>query len=405
MYYDAELRLLRDTFYKCRIQTHLLELATPLAQYAEYEIFPFTAGQLDLSLPLDQYLPGIETGIVYRLCDSFDCRYLYLLLPEFPRPTVLAIGPYLPDSITDSQILEQAEAVGVSPALLPELVRCYSNVPLLSETSHLFLLLESFCERLWGPGNFTTEDLGQYRPTTPLPAKAEAQAAQTEQWNIQVLEQRYQYENQLLDAVATGQTHKVRQLFANLSTFFFERRTPDTLRNTKNYCIVMNTLLRKAAERGGVHPVYLDKLSSAYAVRIEQTASVDRIAPLMTEMFHGYCQLVRDHATRHYSPAVQKAVLFIDANLSEDLRLHTLAQKVSVSAGYLSGLFKKETGQNLTDYVNRRRVAYAAQLLTDTRLQIQTIAQHCGIMDVQYFSKVFKRITGLTPKEYRSTRK
>ena len=329
----------------------------------------------------------------------------HLLLPEFPRPTVLAVGPYLPDSVTDSQILEQAEAAGVSPALLPELVRCYHNVPLLSEASHLFLLLESFCERLWGPGNFTTKDLGRYRPTTPVAAKAEAQAAQTEQWNIQVLEQRYQYENQLLDAVATGQTHKVRQLFANLSTFFFERRTPDTLRNTKNYCIVMNTLLRKAAERGGVHPVYLDKLSSTYAVRIEQTASVDRIAPLMTEMFHGYCQLVRDHATRHYSAPVQKVVLYIDTNLSEDLHLHTLAQKVNVSAGYLSGLFKKETGQSFTDYVNRRRVAYAAHLLTDTRLQIQTIAQHCGIMDVQYFSKVFKRITGLTPKEYRSTHK
>lgn len=92
---------------------------------------------------------------------------------------------------------------------------------------------------------------------------------------------------------------------------------------------------------------------------------------------------------------------YIDANLSEDLRLHTLAQKVNVRARYLSSLFKKETGSTLTDYVNQKRVDHAAYLLTDTRLQIQTVAQYCGIMDVQYFSKIFKRITGVTPKEYR----
>ena len=186
-----------------------------------------------------------------------------------------------------------------------------------------------------------------------------------------------------------------------MSSFFFEQRTSDALRNAKNYCVIMNTLLRKAAERGGVHPVYLDRTSSLYAVRIEQAASTDAIPAMMTEMFQGYCQLVRNAATRDYSAPVQKALLYIDANLSEDLHLHTLADKLNVSAGYLSALFRKETQQTLTDYVSHRRVDYARHLLTTTRLQIQTIAQHCGIVDVQYFTKVFKRITGTTPRAYR----
>ncbi len=400
MFYEAELRLLQDTFGKCRIQTGVAELAKPLAECADYNIFPFAAGQLDLTQPLASYIPQVAPGVVYRLEDPFDCRYLYLQLPERPREAVLVIGPYLPETFTEQQLLERAEAEGLPPSLLPELIRCYGNVPLLAESSHLFLLLESFCERLWGPGSVTMEDLGQYRLTLPLDKKG-SNAEQTELWNIQMLEQRYRYENELMDAVARGQIHKGSQLFASMSTFFFEQRTSDVLRNAKNYCIIMNTILRKAAERGGVHPMYLDWTSSAYAIRIEHAPHADAIPALMSEMFQGYCRLVQDHTTRQYSPPVQKAVLYIDANLSENLSLHSLAEKLSVSAGYLSTLFKQQTGKTLTNYVNHRRMEYACYLLRTTRLQIQTVAQHCGIVDVQYFSKIFKRHTGLTPKAYR----
>ena len=401
MFYDAELTLLRQTFYKCRIQSGIVELGTPLGESSEYEIFPFAAEHLDMTQPLSVHIPPVRPGVIYRLHDAFDCRYLYLLLPERPREAVLVLGPYLSEAITDRQILERSEAMGLPPARLPELIRCCSNVPILPESSHLFVLLDSFCERLWRTGSVTLEDLGQYRSTSLPPVRKDPQQDRTELWNIQALEQRYQYENQLMDAVAKGQAYKSSQLFANMSTFFFEQRTSDTLRNAKNYCVIMNTILRKAAERGGVHPMYLDRASSTYAVRIEHASSTEDIPALMTEMFQSYCRLVRDHATRNYSSTVQRAVLYIDANLSESLTLHTLAEKLSVSAGYLSTLFKRETGHTLTDYVNHRRIDYARHLLTTTRLQIQTIAQHCGIVDVQYFSKIFKRITGKTPKAYR----
>ena len=62
---------------------------------------------------------------------------------------------------------------------------------------------------------------------------------------------------------------------------------------------------------------------------------------------------------------------------------------------------KKETGKTLSEYIRSKRIEFASQLLLDTNLQVQTIAFHCGIMDVQYFSKIFKKETGLTPSEYR----
>ena len=69
----------------------------------------------------------------------------------------------------------------------------------------------------------------------------------------------------------------------------------------------------------------------------------------------------------------------------------------------MPNLFKKETGRTVTDYILQRRMELAAQLLRDTRLQVQTVAQHCGIVDIHYFTKLFKRHTGLTPREFRQS--
>ena len=165
----------------------------------------------------------------------------------------------------------------------------------------------------------------------------------------------------------------------------------------------MNTLLRKAAEDGGVHPVYIDRTSSKFAVRIELMQDINACSSLMREMFSSYCRLVYKHSIKRYSPIVQKTILVIDSDISAELSLKTLAQKQCISSGYLASLFKKETGKTVSEYIKDRRIEHAIYLLTTTHLQIQTIALHCGIIDVQYFSKVFKKKTGKNPKEFRST--
>jgi len=94
-------------------------------------------------------------------------------------------------------------------------------------------------------------------------------------------------------------------------------------------------------------------------------------------------------------------VIQIDMGLGGDLSLKYLAQMQGINASYLSSLFRKETGQTITDYVNQKRMRMAMQLLGTTELQVQTVAQRCGIPDVNYFSKLFKKHAQRTPREYR----
>ena len=91
----------------------------------------------------------------------------------------------------------------------------------------------------------------------------------------------------------------------------------------------------------------------------------------------------------------------IDSDISAELSLNNLAKKQGISAGYLATIFKKETGKTVSEYIKDKRIEHAMYLLSTTHLQIQTIALHCGILDVQYFSKIFKKKIGKNPKEYR----
>lgn len=264
-------------------------------------------------------------------------------------------------------------------------------------------MIDTLCERIWGSNYFSVVDIEHERKLPPSPLNVSGDGGDLNELpnNMLLMERRYNYENELMQAVSHGQLHKATQLLANISEVSFEKRVADPLRNMKNYCIIMNTLLRKAAENGGVHPIYLDRVSSGFAFQIEQVIDITAVESLMREMFRSYCRLVRKHSMKEYSPIIQKTITFIESDLSANLTLSTLAEVLNVSGGYLSTIFRKETGTTITEYIRDKRMKHAAYLLSSTHLQIQTVALHCGIMDVQYFSKLFKKHTGKTPKEYR----
>lgn len=401
VFYEIELKFLWNVFEKCNLQMLLLETDKEPDRQVDLRLRERLGMAEEYNRLVNVFQQILRPGTLYRMTDAFLCSYLLLELPEKETRTFLCIGPYLAVELTRGQFLEQAERLGLSGEGAAMLESHYAAVPQLTEQT-VFAPLETFCERLWGRDGYTMVDVNQeLYQAAPLAAEMPRRTPEETLRKMEELERRYAYENELMRAVSLGQIHKAEMLLAGFSGFAFERRLADPVRNLKNYAIIMNTILRKAAEQGGVHPLYLDNLSSEYAARIEQIASAAAGYGLMTEMYRGYCRLVRRHATKNYSPPVRKAIAHIDSDLNGELGLKALAELQGINSSYLSTLFKKETGQTVTDYVNQRRVHLAVQLLGGTRLQIQTVAQHCGIPDVNYFTKVFKKYVGKTPGQFR----
>ncbi len=342
---------------------------------------------------------------IYKITDSFFCTYYFFLLPEANDRTGFIVGPIIDSEVEKGQILSSLEKYSFTPQDHECIDHFYSITPQLSDDSFLLTLLNTMGEYLWGSTeNFTFRLKETLLEELPVQQKGGTSIVNQEQrlTSIYALEKRYEFEKSILAAVSQGLSHKAESLISSVSLKNLQQRTVDTLRSVKNYLIVSNTLLRKAAENGGVHPYHIDKISSVYATKIEQLNSADAGNKLHYEMVRKYSLLVKNHSIGKFSPMIQKVITLIDSDLTMDLGLQAIADTLRVNPSYLSSSFKKETGSTLTDYVNRKRIDHALLLLNSTTMQVQTIAQHCGILDVNYFTKLFKKYIGITPKEYRN---
>lgn len=398
MFYQAELSFLQSCLAKCHVQTLLVLPQALLIEPLDLGIRKLVGAPAGICSTCAEVVENIKDHTVYFLSDAYACSFLFFRLPETEQ--LLLVGPFVNAEMTTQLIMEGAEKRKLSPSMIPELENYYGSVPVLPRNSRVFVMLEAFCEKIWPDTPFEVVDINVPHAEFSLPP-LEGAENENPLWKMELMEKRYSYENEMMKAVAKGQAHKAQMMFPVFSALSFERRLSDPLRNMKNYCIIMNTLLRKAAEEGGVHPVFLDRISSEYARKIESLSAVGMVQVLMMEMFEKYCRLVRKHSLKHYSTPVRKTIIAIESSLNTDITLGALAEQQGISQSYLSRLFKKETEMNITEYINQRRMEHAENLLLSTKLQIQTIAQHCGIMDVQYFSRLFKKIKGHSPVEYR----
>jgi len=403
MFYNSELIFLQKTLSRCNLQNMILNPKNPLSNHLDDSIKRIFGGEYQKTFY--DYFPNIEEKTIYRVTDFHFCNYIFMLIPFNTEKRVFAVGPYLRTDLTPQQVLELGERLGIPAALHRELEYFYAAMPVVTDEIHIHGIINTFAETIWnGDDSYRWQDINrESAPLFPADTLNVSDGANVD-IDFDMMEKRYAFENELMDAVSKGNVHKAENMMSSFSSLAFEMRVTDRLRNMKNYCIIMNTLLRKAAEKGGVHPIYIDRMSSSFAGRIENLHTLSAITDFMTEMLRSYCKLVRQHSIANLPLIVQKAIVTIDSDLTKELSLEALAKESGVSKSYFSSLFKKATGSTLTEFVNRKRISYAKHLLKNTGLQIQTIAQHCGVLDLHYFCRLFKQITGQTPSEYRGER-
>jgi two-component system response regulator YesN len=102
-----------------------------------------------------------------------------------------------------------------------------------------------------------------------------------------------------------------------------------------------------------------------------------------------------------YSKKIQQALQFIQTHYNEDITVDTVASFLNISGVYLSQLFKKELGQTFLEYLTAFRIDISKSLLESGKYKIYEISEMVGYKTSQYFSKVFKRITGVNPYDYK----
>lgn len=138
------------------------------------------------------------------------------------------------------------------------------------------------------------------------------------------------------------------------------------------------------------------------ADKIVESLNVEELLSLLTEMQNVVLGEKKSEITGNIRDCVKEAVAYINENYFEELTLSGLSEKYAVESSYFSKLFKQETGENLMLYIASRRMEKAKELMQREDINIAEVAFMVGYDDYTYFSKVFKKHTGVSPREYRN---
>ena len=242
------------------------------------------------------------------------------------------------------------------------------------------------------------------RPLDSSPLSNPFFSAEDRNW-VKTVERRYEIEDRLLDAIRRGDTETARWLQRERLDGIgnFDYLGGDPLEMAQRWCRIMNVSGRIAARRGGLPALYLHNISEKFGLIITRTRDMRALKEeLPMRIVTEYAEAVAHLSTHGYGKVVNAAVRYISYHITETISLQAMAEELFVSEGYLARRFHRETGCTISDYTNRMRVDMAKLLLEQGDLDITEIALRVGFRDGSYFSKVFRRFTGQTPRGYQT---
>ena len=176
----------------------------------------------------------------------------------------------------------------------------------------------------------------------------------------------------------------------------------DPVINLKYHFVITTAMITRLCRQNGMELEQAFRLSDFYIQKLDDISTKEQVRKLHDEMVMDFTEKMRkyfrsDTNSRHINVCKE----YIYSHIKERITIEDLADELGVSASYLSRLFKKETGTTLTAYVNSKRIDRAVYLLNTQVDSIQDIAIMCGIPDLTYFTKLFKKAKGMTPTKYR----
>ncbi len=141
-----------------------------------------------------------------------------------------------------------------------------------------------------------------------------------------------------------------------------------------------------------------------YHYQIESSGHIRDITELLNSFVGKVIEEIQHMRFTNSKLLINKALNFIDCHYEEKISLEDVARELHLSKQYLCNTFKKETGENMSLYINKLRIEKAKKLLLESDFRIKEIFEEVGYSNQQYFSKVFKKITGMTVMEYKENK-
>lgn len=212
----------------------------------------------------------------------------------------------------------------------------------------------------------------------------------------------YQLETELLYWMGQINEEKAISVLEKINDLEKPLLSDNPLRSLKNSVICSCTLFTRATITAGVASEYAFDLSDVFIRKIDHIHKINDLQQLEYEMVHTFIQTIRDYRRNPYqNEIVDRAVYYIHDNILQPFTLNEIAEETNVSPNYLSTLFHQVVGIPLRRYINRKKIAESKYFLKHTDSSLLDIALLFGFCNQSYYTSLFKRFNGITPRQYK----
>lgn len=175
------------------------------------------------------------------------------------------------------------------------------------------------------------------------------------------------------------------------------------IRHQKNFFIKLEIIASRAAIEAGLDLDEVAAIEEMYIIKCESLENIDKIKNLQYHMLLDYANRVKKHNQYNGNnyQIINKISKYIRNHISEPIKTSDIANYLGKSRVTITTEFKNKTGLNLSDFINLKKIQEAEELLYETNNSLVSISNFLGFSSQSHFCKVFKKITGMTPTEYR----
>ncbi len=331
-----------------------------------------------------------------------DTAHLYFGALKIPADNrMLIIGPSFRIQPSREQKLAILHELGEPQRRLPELTGYLESTPGYPLESFLEILC--FLNYALNGEKITVLDLLQQDMASPIPLPLPQPVPIEEEFSGADIHNTFLMEKKLLSHIAAGQVQALQQMFAQPPTGRAGRIAHDDVRQAKNTLICTATLASRAAIEGGLSQHTAFSLSDLYIQKAELLNDTNTLSVLGMRMLLDFATRVEGMKCAGKSKLVTSVMRYINANLDKKLTTGEIASALGMNRTYLCKVFQQKSGRTLVDFITDLKLEEAKRLLHITDKPVARISDDLAFSSQSYFQNVFKKQTGMTPKQYRET--
>jgi AraC-like DNA-binding protein len=215
----------------------------------------------------------------------------------------------------------------------------------------------------------------------------------------------YNPELEFYSAIKSGNTAKVKELCKEsiLSKQGLGKLSNDSLQNMKYHFVIANALIARYCIECGMELTTAYGLSDFYIQKADGCISLEDIAQLHPVMTMDYATRMKNlRKSKICSKHIAVCIDYICDSLHTRIYVEKLAELVDLNPAYLSRLFKKEVGVTISQYIQDKKIETAQNMLVYSDYTPAQISSILAFPNQSYFTEIFRKKTGMTPKKYRT---